>query len=146
MEKINKGDKVTISYIGTLDNGEVFKTIEEENPLIIQIGEQQAPPTLEIALKKMSVGEVKKIKVPPEESYGPRDKNLLQTLERDSFGKDITPKPGMILSLKVNKDGEEHTVPATVIEVNDDSVTVDYNHPLAGHNLNYEIKVLAINK
>ncbi len=144
MSKIQDGTKVSICYVGKLDNGEIFKTVDETNPLTFTIGNSEAPPTLESTIKDMAVGEQRRVSVPPEESYGVRQKALLQTLPRDSFGKDINPKPGMILSLKVNKDNQEHKVPATVMEVEGDTVTVDYNHPLAGHTLTYELKLLSI--
>ncbi len=143
---IKEGDKVSISYVGKLDNGQVFKEVAESEPLVVHIGNSEAPPTLEIALKDMSVGESKKIRVPPEESYGPRTKELVQELELDSFGEKISPQPGMLLSLKVNKDGEEHQVPATVIKIENDLVTVDYNHPLAGHHLTYDVTVVSVEK
>lgn len=146
MIKVEENDKVAISFIGKLENGEIFKTVEESAPLIIEMGNSEAPPTLEIALKEMQVGQQKTIRVPPEESYGPRSKDLLQTIEKDTFDGHLDPKPGMVLSLKVNKDGEEHQVPATVIEVDNENVTVDYNHPLAGHNLTYNVTVVSIEK
>lgn len=144
MSKPQEGDLVTVCYIGKLDNGEVFSSVEESQPISLTIGNSEAPPTLEVAIKEMEVGSVQKVRVPPEEGYGPRTKDLLQTLDKDSFGENIEPKPGMILSLKVNKDGEDHQVPATVIEIDGDEVTVDYNHPLAGHHLTYEVKLLSI--
>lgn len=144
MSTVQEGNKVAICYVGKLDNGEIFKTVEESEPLALTVGNSEAPPTLDLALRGMKIGEEKTVRVPPDESYGPRQKELLQELPLDSFGSKITPKPGMILSLKVNKDGEDHMIPATVIEINGDSVTVDYNHPLAGHHLTYKVKVLSI--
>ncbi len=144
MSTIQEGNKVTICYVGKLDNGEVFKTVEESAPLTLTVGNSEAPPTLDLALRGMKVGDEKVVRVPPDESYGPRQKDLLQELPIDSFGSKISPKPGMILSLKVNKDGEDHAIPATVIEVDDKNVTVDYNHPLAGHHLTYNVRILAI--
>lgn len=144
MSTVQEGNKVTLCYVGKLDNGELFKTVEESAPLTVTVGKSEAPPTLDLALRGMKVGEEKSVRVPPDESYGPRQKELLQELPIESFGGKITPKKGMILSLKVNKDGEEHAIPATVIEVDEQNVTVDYNHPLAGHHLTYNIKVLAI--
>lgn len=144
MSTIQEGNKVTLCYVGKLDNGEIFKTIEESAPLTLTVGNSEAPPTLDLALRGMKVGDEKTVRVPPDESYGPRQKELLQELPLSSFGNKITPKPGMVLSLKVNKDGEEHAIPATVIEVNGEDVTVDYNHPLAGHHLTYNIKILAV--
>jgi len=94
----------------------------------------------------MKVGEKKKIRVEPEACYGSRMKDLLQEIKRENLGNDIDPKPGMIVSLTVEKEGQSHKVPATVIEVKDNTVTIDYNHPLAGHNLTYDLEVVQIKK
>ncbi|MCW5207875.1 peptidylprolyl isomerase, partial [Desulfobulbus sp. US2] len=57
----------------------------------------------------------------------------------------LDPKPGMILSLAVDRDGEQHQVPATIIKVHEDAITVDYNHPLAGRPIVYEVTLITIN-
>jgi len=146
MEKVENNDTVTITYIGKLDNGEVFATITEKQPFILTLGESQAPPSLEQALLGMSIGDTKTIRLDPDEGYGPRRKELLHTLDRKSISNKIAPKPGMLLSLSIEKEGKEHQVPATIIEANDKTVTVDYNHPLAGHHLTYILTVIGINK
>lgn len=135
---------VTLAFIGKLDNGEIFISMNEKEPLNTQIGSSDLPPTVEQELLKMTVGELRKIRVPPEEGFGPRQKDLLQTIDNQKMIDTIQPKPGMVLSLKIDKDGVEQKVPATVISVEGSQVTVDYNHPLAGHHLNYELKLLAI--
>ena len=144
MATIQKNSTVTLAFTGKLDNGEIFKTVTQESPMVITLGDAEVPPTLESALVGMSAGESKSVRLPPEEGFGPRQKDLLQTLDKSSFGENVTPKPGMLLSLNVEKDGENHKVPATVIEVTDASVTVDYNHPLAGHTLTYELMVINV--
>jgi FKBP-type peptidyl-prolyl cis-trans isomerase SlpA len=144
MDHIEDNDTVSITYTGKLDNGEVFTTIEE--PLVITLGNNDAPPTLEQALLGLVVGDKKRVRLPPEEGFGPRRKELLHTVERTSLGTKITPSPGMIISLNIEKNGIEHKVPATIIEVDNDSVVVDYNHPLAGHHLTYDLTVTAIQK
>jgi FKBP-type peptidyl-prolyl cis-trans isomerase SlpA len=146
MNSIEEKDTVSITYTGKLDNGEVFTTIDEQNPLIITLGNSDAPPTLEQALLGMAVGDTKRVRLPPEEGFGPRRKELLHTVNRKTFGNKINPSPGMILSLNIERDGTEHKVPATVVEVSGDTVVVDYNHPLAGHHLTYDLTVTAINK
>ena len=92
----------------------------------------------------MTIGERRKIRVPPEEGFGPRHKDLLQTLDNQNMVDTLQPKPGMVLSLKIDKDGTEEKVPATVISVEGSQITVDYNHPLAGHHLTYELTLLDI--
>jgi FKBP-type peptidyl-prolyl cis-trans isomerase 2 len=146
MKKAQKNDRVTISYIGKLENGTIVQATTESEPLIITLGNLDVPPTLEQAIIGMSAGDKKLVKLEPDEGYGPRRKDLLQSLDRNVMNVGINPQVGMILSLNVEKDGQKHSVPATVVEVNNDTVVVDYNHPLAGHNLLYDITVISIEK
>ena len=145
MTTVKEKDTITLSYIGRLDNSEVFKFVDNKKPITVALGQSELPPTLENALIGMAVGETRKIRVPPEEGYGPRQKDLLQELDNEDLIKNLQPKPGMIIGLLVKKDGADLKVPATVIEVHENSVLVDYNHPLAGHHLTYEVTILAIN-
>lgn len=137
-------DKVTFTMIGRLDNGEVFISIDEDKPFSVTIGNSEVPPTVESALQKMQIGEKQIIRVPPEEGYGHRHKNLLQEIENPELITNLKPKPGMIVNLKVNKDGKEETVPATITAIKGSKLTIDYNHPLAGHHLNYELTLLKV--
>ncbi len=93
---------------------------------------------------EMEIGETRKIRVPPEEGFGYRQKDLVQTIESDEIIKKLNPQPGMILSLKVNKDNTEQKIPATVMEVTSSAITVDYNHPLSGHHLTYDLTLIDI--
>ncbi len=144
MSTVHESSVVTIIYTGKLDNGDVFKTVTEEQPLTVALGNHELPPTLEKALVGMNEGDTVSVRVTPEEGYGARQKMLVQTLDRKRLGDKLTPRAGMILSLKVEKDGQEHQVPATVMEVSDNSIVIDYNHPLAGHHLTYHVKVLKV--
>ncbi|MDD3813874.1 MAG: peptidylprolyl isomerase [Desulfocapsaceae bacterium] len=146
MKQVQQNDIVTISCTGKLENGTTFHDSHESEPFVITIGNHDVPPTLEQALLGMSPGEQKCVKIEPDEGYGPRRKDLLQTLNRTTLGNTITPQIGMVLSLKVEKDGQTHQVPATIVEINNDTIVVDYNHPLAGHNLFYDISVISIEK
>jgi len=142
MSTIKENDTIVLAYSGSLDSGEVF--IEEKNGVTISLGQSELPPTVENALVGMAVGESRSVRVPPEEGYGARQKELLQNIRRDSLPPSIVPKPGMILGLNVVKDGVNVQVPATVMEVAGDTVLVDYNHPLAGHHLTYTLRLLRI--
>ncbi|MFW2368055.1 MAG: FKBP-type peptidyl-prolyl cis-trans isomerase [Desulforhopalus sp.] len=139
-------DTVALAFTGKLDNGEIFISQEESKPLLAQIGSSDLPPTLEQEIQKMAIGERRKVRVPPEEGFGPRQKELVQTIDNPGIVEKLQPKPGMILSLKVDKDGVEQNVPATVIEVEGTRVTVDYNHPCAGHHLTYEVVLVDIKR
>lgn len=141
---IQQNDVVTLTYTGKLDNGEVFTSITDDQPLVVTIGNLELPPTLEEALIGMGEGQTKTIRVSPDEGFGPRHKDLVQTIANQELIRKINPKPGMVLSLKTNKEGQEHLVPATVIKVTDSEIEVDYNHPLAGHHLTYTVTIVSI--
>ncbi len=139
-----QNDMVTITFTGKLDNGDIFITIDKQEPLQTKVGDSNLPPTVEETLLQMSVGETRKIRIPPDEGFGPRQKELLQTIDSQQMIDSLQPKPGMVLSLKIDRDGVEEKVPATVISVEGSEITVDYNHPLAGHHLTYELTLLDI--
>lgn len=146
MSTPKKNDTVTLVVTGNLDNGDVFYEVTKSDPLSLVIGESSLPPTLEKAICKMTKGKTQKVRVPPEEGYGPRQKDLVQEIDSEEMVKKLQPKPGMLVKLQATKDGEQQDVPATVMEVNGTTVTVDYNHPLAGHHLNYTIELIDISK
>ncbi|MDR3089213.1 MAG: FKBP-type peptidyl-prolyl cis-trans isomerase [Desulfobulbaceae bacterium] len=142
MSTIKELDTIVLAYTGLLDNGEIF--IDQPEGVTIPLGQNELPPTVENALIGMAPGETRTVKVAPEEGYGMRHKDLLQTISRSKLPPSITPKPGMILGLNVVKDGVNIQVPATVMAIEGEMVTVDYNHPLAGHNLTYKLRPLRI--
>ncbi len=144
MASISENSVVTISFTGKLDNGEIFTEKETTEPFKVQLGNHDLPPTVENEIRTMNIGDTVKVRVPPEEGYGPRQKILLQEIKNKELIERLNPKPGMIITLNAEKDGKQTPVPATVMEVNDDVVTVDYNHPLAGHHLTYEVTLLGV--
>ena len=105
MRTVQENDTVTICYIGKLDNSEIFKVVEEKEPVTVSLGQSELPPTIENALIGMTVGQTRKIRVPPDESYGPRQKDLLQEVEITEAISALQPKPGMIIGL--NRRGED---------------------------------------
>ena len=143
---VEKNDQVTITFIGTLDNGAVFMRTPADKPMTIRIGDAELPPSVEQTLTGMKIGETRTVRVDPDEGYGPRMENLLHEVPRSTLEHRFKPKPGMLISQKVERDGEQHAVPATIIEVRADTVVLDYNHPLAGHHLTYELTVVALEK
>lgn len=137
-------DMVIFTFTGLLDNGEVFIASEKDKPAQAILGNSDLPPSLESGIMAMQVGETKKIRIPPEEGYGQRLKDLVQTIDNQKLVDTLRPKPGMVVSLKVDKEGIEQKVPATVMSVEGSQITVDYNHPLAGHHLTYQVTLIEI--
>lgn len=141
---VKEHDRISITFTGKLDNGAVFIEYPSAEPMKVKLGESALPPTVEMAIVGMEKGETKKIRVSPDEGYGPRMKDLVHEVPVKTFGDRIIPKPGMVLSQTIERDGVEQKVPVTVIETKDDLVILDYNHPLAGHHLTYELTVIDI--
>lgn len=146
MQQVQKNDLVTVALIGTLDNETVFETIEKSDPLTIQLGKEGIPKPIQRILAGMQVGEMRKVRLEAEEGeFGIRRSDLLQEIPKDKFTEKIEPKVGLVLSMNVESATGVHQIPATIVEIKKESLIIDYNHPLAGHPLNYEITVLEIN-
>ena len=138
-------DTVTVNYTAALENGEVIDKKYEHTPLTLAIGSGTLCRAVEACLFGMEPGQSRVIRIEPEDAYGPHHKELIQEIPLNSFQGRLEPKPGMILSLNVQRDGESHKVPATVVAVQDKAVTVDYNHPLAGQVIVYNVTLVGIN-
>jgi len=132
------GRTVTISYIGTLDNGRIFYSTEAQGPQTFTIGSEQVFPALERALVGMCAGDVKNIILTAEEAYGPRLKENIINVDRGAFpaGKEIA--VGQKLSIEFTGGASRVMV---VTAVNETEVTLDGNHPLAGLELTFALKV-----
>ncbi|MBW2465936.1 MAG: FKBP-type peptidyl-prolyl cis-trans isomerase, partial [Deltaproteobacteria bacterium] len=127
MRKVQQGDLVTIEYQGMLENGEIVESSAEKGPFELEVGKGVMPPAFENAILEMQEGEEKTVVLQPEEAYGNKDKNLLHTISRNVLGTDINPKPGMVLGMTVDKEGQKHKVPALVTAIEGDEVTIDFN-------------------
>lgn len=144
MQKITGNEEVSITLIGKLENGEIFESSGADVPLNLSLGSNTLFPALERAMIGMEPGQTRTIQLPPDQAFGPHHKDLVQTLERSSFSTSITPVPGMVLALKIDRNGESQQVPATVVSVNEQTVVVDYNHPLAGKPLIFTVTLHSI--
>lgn len=141
MSKVKAEDTVQVHYTGKLEDGQVFDSSREREPLEFTLGEGQIIPGFEQAVLDMEVNESKTIEVPHTEAYGEHKKELLHEVPRTQLPDEIKPEVGMALSSKM-PDGRE--IPLTVTEVGDENIIVDANHPLAGKDLTFEIELVAI--
>lgn len=144
MQSVKTGHVVTVTYEGFLANGDAFDSSEDSGPMRFQIGANSVMPGFDKGIMGMTVGETKEVDLAPEEAYGPRKEELIHTVSRSMWKKEQEIKPGLIVGLTIEKDGENHQVPALVTQVENDQVTVDFNHPLAGQQLIYKITLDAI--
>ena len=144
MRPVQLFDTVSISYTASLPSGEVIESAPESKPITLTIGTGRILQAVEASLMGMEVGQSITVHIQPEDAYGPYHKALVHEMPRTIFDGKIDPKPGMILSLAIDKDGVAQQVPATVLAATNNTVTVDYNHPLAGIALVFEGTVLSV--
>lgn len=145
MKQVEKTDSVKVTLVGTLDNETVFETVDESSPRIFDLSKDSTPKPIRRMLLGMREGEMRKVHLEAEEGeFGIRRGDLLQEIPIKQFSSNIEPKVGLVLSMNVDKNGETHQIPATIVEIKTESITIDYNHPLAGHPLNYNITVIEI--
>ena len=143
MTAVENGDTVKVHYQGTLDDGTVFDSSYERDPLAFTVGQGQIIPGFEQAVEGMEQGEAKKVTVPPEEAYGQRQEENMLQVNRSDIPEDINPEKGMVLQVKTDEDQSRHV---TVSDITEETVTLDGNHPLAGENLNFDIEVVEVEK
>jgi peptidylprolyl isomerase len=138
MNRIQHGSRVKISYIGTLDNGRIFHDTSAAAPLVFTVGNGEVFSGLENALIGMHAGRVKTVVLSAEEAYGPRRQENILTVDRQLFpaGKEIT--VGQKLSMEFANGAARVML---VSNVDESTVTVDGNHPLAGQELTFALKI-----
>lgn len=138
---IAEGSRVVVRYIGTLDNGRIFDSTEEGQPLVFTMGRGEIFPALERAVAAMGVGETRSIVVPAADAYGPRLPENMLRLERARLPVGRDPRPGQRLSLEFGAAGSRVMV---ITEVGEEWVTLDGNHPLAGLDLTFALRVESV--
>ncbi len=139
--RVRRGNTVKIKLTGILEDGTVFQSNTEENPLTVKIGEGDVVPGVEESLISMRVGAKKRIKVTADKGYGPRLKELVVEIERGKLPPEFVPHIGEEIYIP-QEIGEP--IQFRVKEISDDKITFDANHPLAGKTLVYEIEVLEV--
>lgn len=135
------GDIVQVDYTGTLENGTVFDTSVGREPLNFTLGEGQMIPGFEQAVLGMKVGESKTVTIPAEDAYGPYNDDLVVVVNREDLPAGLDPEVGEQLQ-GPRPDGG--TGICTVTNVTNTTITVDFNNPLAGKDLTFEIKLISI--
>lgn len=141
MKPAQPGSIVAVSYIGTLDNGRIFDSTEDSGPLTFTIGNDQVFAALEQAIIGMASGETKNILIPAADAYGPRlDENIIK-IKREMFPADRELRIGEKLRIEFNGGRERILI---VLEQNEQEVTLDGNHPLAGLDLTFALRLDAV--
>jgi peptidylprolyl isomerase len=138
MPKVKDGDAVKIHYTGSLKDGTEFDTSVGGDPIEFTVGEGKLIPGFEQAVVGMAAGEKKTFNIPFDEAYGPRRDELIVTVDRDQMPSDLNHVVGDDLVM----EREDQQFRVRVLEVTDEHVTLDANHPLAGEDLSFEVELL----
>lgn len=141
MATANVGDTVRVHYTGRLEDGTVFDSSREREPLEFTVGTGQVISGFERAVEGMEVGEARETRIEADDAYGERRDDLVLDLPKEQVPEDMEIAPGMRLELR-QPDGQ--AVPVTVAEVREESVKLDANHPLAGQPLTFELELVGI--
>jgi FKBP-type peptidyl-prolyl cis-trans isomerase 2 len=141
MAEAKQGDTVRVHYTGKLDDGTVFDSSKEREPLEFTIGQQGIIPGFQKIVEGMSPGETKTEVVISDDAYGPRQDQMIMEVTRDQLPEDLSPEAGQYLQL-VRPDGQ--TMAVQVADVSDDSIKLDANHPLSGRDLSFEVDLIEI--
>jgi FKBP-type peptidyl-prolyl cis-trans isomerase 2 len=143
MPKAQDGDIVSVAYQGILEDGGVFDSSEEDEPLVFVLGEDTVLPGFEKAVVGMEIGEQKTVRVPPEEGFGIHQERLVDELDVETLPAGLDLQVGTQLEVTA-EDGARFQV--VVSDIHGGRVTLDANHPLAGHTLIFQIELLAIDR
>ena len=141
MTQVKSGDKVALHYTGTLLDGTTFDSSEGREPLEFEVGSGMIIPGLDTAIPGMEVGDKKVVKIACADAYGPQRPEMRQSIPREGIPADIPLEVGTQLQMQTP---EGQPLPVMVVEVDEATVTLDANHPLAGKDLQFDIELVSI--
>lgn len=141
MTQAKEGDKVKVHYEGSLDDGTIFESTFEKEPIEVTLGEEKLIPGFENAVLGMSEGDTRNVTVGPEEGFGTRKNDLVVDVDRAEIPEHIDPQEGMMLQIRSEEGNIRYF---TIADVSETTVTLDGNHPLAGRDINFKIQLLEV--
>lgn len=138
-DQAKDGDRVRVHYTGRLADGNEFDTSREGEPLEFTVGAGEVITGFDEAVRGMRVGDAKTIEIQPDDAYGERREQLVQSVERERMNLEVEPQVGMTLSMQL-PGGDQ--IPVNITEVTETEVTLDANHPLAGQVLTFDLELV----
>ena len=141
MAQVKKGSKVKVFYTGKLKDGTVFESNLGQQPLEFVVGKGKVIKGFEKAVLGMQLGQSKTVTMKPADAYGPRDTELVVTVEKSALPPGRTPELHKEIACTLTDGGE---IDGIVTAIEADTITVDGNHPLAGKNLTFDLKLVGI--
>ena len=140
--KIEQDTVASVHYTGTFPDGEVFDSSEGRGPLTYLVGHGQMIPGFEQEMLGADVGEKRDFTLTPDRAYGERDEGAVQQIPRDQFPEDMEIEEGMMLGAQ----SHQGPIQFTIVSIEGDSVTADFNHQMAGRTLKFSVEVVNVRK
>lgn len=138
--EIGPGSKVCLYFCIRLEDGMLAESNFGEEPLTFTMGDETLVKGLEYALLGLRVGDKQSIRIPPQEGFGFPEENKKQILRRNRFPSQMELKEGFIVAFET---GEEQ-IPGTILAINGDDIHIDFNHPLSGHEISFEVEIISV--
>ena len=141
MQQVKAGDTVKVHYHGRLTDGTTFDSSEGREPLEFKVGSGQVIKGFDDGVTGMEVGQKKTINIPADEAYGAKNEEMVVNFPRANFPEDLNPEVGMQLNMT---NGSGQVIPVVIMEVGEEEVILDANHPLAGQDLIFDLELVSI--
>ena len=141
MQQAQNGDKVKVHYHGKLRSGETFDSSQGRDPLEFELGSGQVIKGFDEGIKGMQVGDKKTIEIAVVDAYGEKQQEMIIEFPKEQFPPDMNPEAGMQLMMS---NGSGQQFPVTIVDVKEESVVLDANHPLAGQELIFDLELVEI--
>lgn len=138
---VKVGSKVQVHYTGTLSDSTVFDQSRPDRPLAFVAGTGQMIPGFDKAVLGMKLNEEKSFTIPAEEAYGPKKPEMIMNVARSNLAEDLEPEIGDQITIR-NEAGMAYR--GKLVGISPDSLLIDFNHPLAGEDLTFDVKVVSI--
>lgn len=141
MAQVKSGDKIKVHYHGKLTSGETFDSSAGREPLEFEVGSGMVIKGFDDGVTGMTVGEKKTVNIPFDDAYGQRNPDMIIEMPKDRFPKDMEIDLGMSLGMS-DENGQQFQV--TIVEIKEEVVLLDANHPLAGEDLIFDLELVEI--
>ncbi len=141
MTTAKSGDLVFVHYTGKFDSGDVFDSSRDREPLTVILGRGDIIQGFDNAIQGMEIGEKKSVTLTPDQAYGDYSQDQVVTTKRSNFGEGFEPEENLQLALQL-EDGQQTL--ATILKFDEDTVTLDLNHPLAGKTLHFDLELMDV--
>lgn len=139
--RIGTGKRVTLHFSVLLMDGAVVDTTKERAPATFTVGDGNLLPGFEQSLLGLKAGDRRSIVLEAASAFGPHNPDNIQIMRRGLFSRDMQLEPGVVVSFA---DKSKAELPGVIVAVDDNEVTVDFNHPLAGKDLTFQVEIINV--